>query len=680
MKFKCLLTGFLAILGQKAWGMEGYDLTDPAQNRYLSNQQIKAGVLEGELTDLRGSRTLGADEYIILKAPVARGAVGGIFIPSSIPKASLDVPVLLFENSGVNHQEVRARGKTGPSESFTGFQDHGSAMASLINQIAPRGDVDVEYLENVLDALSRADIINFSNSYDLSRLPKEQLIGKVVVKAVGNSREDASWTDAVGENFEHVLFAGNMTKDRRFHSTSSYPGMDPRVQSNFLWVLASDILTATGPQGGAQFGPKTGTSLAASMLSGVLADFKSRFPGFTMPQIKQILLRSADKTWTQTFGYDDGVVVGATPSSSRLVRADYKPEVWGAGVLNYGRALRVAKTMKEYATGDRLALPLALGVVFDQEQQTQKKAAIQIQSAWKGRTLSATPKPELLTIDESRRISYAKAPGTPSPTYEVPDDFDERVFIGAPPRPEVAVGTRPEPRMKRVGGVGSRVDDTASVPPPVAIRAPSVPAASFAFAYNATEPDITTLCNSLSGMISLKDSNALQYALQFMESLPHRYDGGYPAYFQNVGAMIAGLLRLPALNSQAVQEILRLAFDKNYLESYQLRELLSSSYANVVRPAWRDVKSQQLCNLLSDLTGADIPDWFKTSDNVQKISSLLNGARILGLLGEMLELARGVDGWGNQRSPAATSIFEGLTEDSSETEIMECVRRNIGVE
>ena len=677
MKVKCLLTALLAILGHDAWGMEGYDPTDPAQNRYVLTQRMKA--LGETPPNLRGERTLGIDEYTLLKAPVARGAVGVMFVPNSIPEPSIDVPVLLLESSGANHQGVRARGKAVPVDGFKWSQDHGSAMASLINQIAPRGDVDVEYLENVLDALSRADIINFSNSYDLNHLPQSRLDGKIVVKAVGNSREDASWTETVGGNFEHVLFAGNMTKDRRFHPTSSYPGMDTCVQANFLWVIASDILTATGPQGGAQFQPTSGTSLAVAMLSGVLADFKSRFPGFTMPQIKQILLSSADKTWTQTFGFDDGVVVGATPISTRLVRADYRPKIWGAGVLNYGRALRVAKTMKEYATGDRLALPLALGVIFDQEQQTQKKAAIQIQSAWKGRSSPATPRPEPLTIDHIRKINYKKAPGEEGMAYSIPDDFDERAFIGAPSKPEVAGCTRPEPRMKRVGGVKASdgAGDTAEMPIPVAARAPSVPAPSFAFA-DATEPHITALCNRLSGIIRAENPNALQGALQFMQSLPHRSEGGYPSYYQNVGAMITSIVRLPGLNPASVQEILRLGFEKNYLESYQLLDLLSSSYGDVVSPAWKSVKLSELGYLLSDITGADIPDWIKTDSQIQKISSLLTGAKTLGLLGEMLDLVRrGHAPHGAARSPAARSIFEGVSESLTDIEIMECVRRNI---
>ena len=526
MKIKCLLTALVATLGHGAWGMEGYDLTDPAQNRYVLTQRMKT--LGETPPNLRGERKLGSDEYTLLKAPVARGSVGGMFVPSSIPKPSVDVPVLLFENSGVNHQEVRARGKTGPSESFTGFQDHGSAMASLINQIAPRGDVDVEYLENVLDALSRADIINFSNSYDLSRLPKEQLIGKVVVKAVGNSREDASLTDAVGENFEHILFAGNLTKDRRMSKTSGFPGEDPAVQKNFLWVVATDILTATGPQGGAQFSPTSGTSNAAAMLSGVLADFKSRFPDLTMPQIKQILLASADKSWTQTFGYDDGVVVGAMPGSSRLVRADYNPSIWGAGVLNYGRALRVASKINISGNPDLTParLNFILGGVLRQEQQTQTKAATKIQSLVRGDMVRKAgrperPRPEPLTIDETRKINYAKAPGTPPLAYDIPDDFDERAFIGAPPRLEVVGGTRPGPRMKRVGGAGSRVDDTAATPTPIATRAPSVPVVdSLPEAYTSFRKDIlTNPAGDTTGLMSVIRKSSTLNPRAFVDAL-----------------------------------------------------------------------------------------------------------------------------------------------------------------
>ena len=137
-------------------------------------------------------------------------------------------------------------------------------------------------------------------------------------------------------------------------------------------------------------------------------------------------------------------------------------------------------------------------------------------------------------------------------------------------------------------------------------------------------------------------------------------------------------MRLPGLNPASVQEILRLGFEKNYLESYQLLDLLSSSYGDVVSPAWKSVKLSELGYLLSDITGADIPDWIKTDSQIQKISSLLTGAKTLGLLGEMLDLVRrGHAPHGAARSPAARSIFEGVSESLTDIEIMECVRRNI---
>jgi hypothetical protein len=225
------------------------------------------------------------------------------------------VTILLLENSGINHADTRGIVEAGsPQAAIAGKQyklDHGSGMASLIHSIAPASSIRVRPVREWSSSLGSVRIINasfgndkangFANSFPALTAANNVLI----TKAAGNNQENLSahqHTQGCESLLPFTIFTGNLRQDYKGKTSSGFPGANPAFQNSFLWVIADDVLAASGADGSTEYSPGSGTSNAAAILSGAAALILSKYPGLTTEQLKEILLESADRDIFQLFG------------------------------------------------------------------------------------------------------------------------------------------------------------------------------------------------------------------------------------------------------------------------------------------------------------------------------------------------------------------------------------------
>jgi subtilisin family serine protease len=105
------------------------------------------------------------------------------------------------------------------------------------------------------------------------------------------------WVGAVKDtDFSRSTFflAGNVA------SSSNIPGSDPDIRARWISAPGSDISGAV-PTDNTSYRNVTGTSFAAPLVTGAAAMVKSKFPALTNAAVLQVLLDTANDTFT---GYD----------------------------------------------------------------------------------------------------------------------------------------------------------------------------------------------------------------------------------------------------------------------------------------------------------------------------------------------------------------------------------------
>lgn len=282
------------------------------------------------------------------KGTTAKGGAGSSYLEKS---SNPGVDVLLLESSGISHQGVSSRvtsnSRRDIAEGFTQKQDHGASMASLINQISPSARINVQHLDlSIINHFPEAKIINISNNISAESISPylSDLREKILVKSAGNEQETLSNQGWEEDLIKNTIFAGNLKQNYRKNHSSGRPGNNPRIQDNFLWVVATDIMSASGPRGGNQYSPNSGTSSAAAILSGSVAEIMRRFPEFSSQDVKECLLESAERDFIQTF--EDGhqsIHVSDIHTSKNKGIDLYDPSIWGKGILNLHNAILYAK-------------------------------------------------------------------------------------------------------------------------------------------------------------------------------------------------------------------------------------------------------------------------------------------------------------------------------------------------
>ncbi len=222
------------------------------------------------------------------------------------------VTILLLEDSGVNHADIRNKIEFGsPENAIKGMQyklDHGSGMASLIHAIVPDSIIRVRPIRDLSTSLnSDVRIINasFGGKFKSSFIGINEASKVLIAKSAGNHQENLSeHTEMEGCEplLPFTIFTGNLRQDYKGSTSSGFPGTKREFQNSFLWVIADDVLAASGPDGSTQYSPGTGTSNAAAILSGAAALILSKYPTLNTADLKEILLESTDRDIFQLFG------------------------------------------------------------------------------------------------------------------------------------------------------------------------------------------------------------------------------------------------------------------------------------------------------------------------------------------------------------------------------------------
>ncbi len=225
--------------------------------------------------------------------------------------------ILLLEDSGINHADIRKNVEaSSPEHALNGMKyklDHGSGMASLIHAIAPGSVIRVRPIGKLSTSLnSDVRIINASFGSIEENGFRDTFTGvttagsnPLIVKSAGNHQQNLSehpYTKNCESLIPSTLFAGNLRQDYKGSTSSGFPCTNIEFQNSFLWVIADDVLTASGPDNSTQYSPGSGTSNAAAILSGAAALILSKHPTLSTADLKEILLESADRDIFQLFG------------------------------------------------------------------------------------------------------------------------------------------------------------------------------------------------------------------------------------------------------------------------------------------------------------------------------------------------------------------------------------------
>ena len=213
-------------------------------------------------------------DYNFLKGTSAFGASGAEWAHLE-GITGKDVTILLLEDSGVNHADIRKNVEAGsPEHALNGIKyklDHGSGMASLIHAMAPDSVIRARPIGKLSTSLnSDVRIINASFGSIEENGFRDTFTGvttagsnPLIVKSAGNHQQNLSehpYTKNCEFLIPSTLFAGNLRQDYKGSTSSGFPGTNIEFQNSFLWVIADDVLTASGPDNSTQYSPGSGTT------------------------------------------------------------------------------------------------------------------------------------------------------------------------------------------------------------------------------------------------------------------------------------------------------------------------------------------------------------------------------------------------------------------------------------
>lgn len=385
--------------------------------------------IDAALKELREKAIVSKEEYLHVKGSSASQAalVRDLHNMGILGKG---VTIWLLENSGFNgHPDVKKyinpASDMRPIKEPTPQQDHGTAMASLAHQLAPKADLVVKHATGYLVPLYVAvgtdlqpQIINasFTIINSLNKITIQEYFGPIfkldksfrplVVQSAGNDAKILSllpqYHGITKEVLDHFILVGNLRQDGRPMASSGVPGDRKEIQDHFLWVIADDMLAAGDPTAENGYAYITGTSGAAAILSGAASLIKSRYPHFTMKEVAECLLESANRDLFGLFGngylalhvvegpietlHEPSAGAAAAAASSapagpiQIKTIQYNPAQWGKGVLNMKNALLYAdlKARSPRAKPEILRRRM-LNIVAEE----QKDAATLIQQWWK---------------------------------------------------------------------------------------------------------------------------------------------------------------------------------------------------------------------------------------------------------------------------------------------------------
>jgi len=310
---------------------------------------------------------------------------------------------------------------------LAGKELHAESVTNVLYQIAPKADIHLISAPDVRAAATslldhkvptypwfqhQPAIYNWSGSgmesKEMSKAAGEMELlhtffqrvlveGKgILIKAVPNN--NGSWLKRVDVDQElneevlakiqdHLIMVGNLNGIIENSEDAVTP--TPPQQEAFLCAIG-DILTPHERH-------SSGTSFAAPTVSGAAALIKSAYPQFSLQDVRNILLESAQTTfWAKKYSHlsfvynpnefkESGLPPISPPPEdpeeySKMV-IPFAPEKFGRGLLSVPRALLYAalKAKNPGLTTEQLK-PLFQKTVYEQQHQ----AATKIQALWRG--------------------------------------------------------------------------------------------------------------------------------------------------------------------------------------------------------------------------------------------------------------------------------------------------------
>ena len=233
--------------------------------------------------------------------------------------------------------------------------DGSSELSTLLvatSEAADRGIgiVNASYSNDLISGKNLMWDLNPSGYYG-QHLENVRNSDVVYVTSAGNESEDYSKTYNTASRWssddpliERTLLVGALNDQGSIASYSAGPGADERVQSRFIVAPGTNEAAAI-QQGGDQYQDFTGTSSAAPVVSAGLASVMAGWSHLSAVDSAQILLDTADQSFTTLYGNESCGDSGSVDCGAYL---------YGMGALDVEAALTEPVGPARLATGNRV--------------------------------------------------------------------------------------------------------------------------------------------------------------------------------------------------------------------------------------------------------------------------------------------------------------------------------------
>jgi serine protease AprX len=180
-------------------------------------------------------------------------------------------------------------------------------------------------------------------------------VGIIVVNSAGNEGNSTWKYISTPADGDHVIAVGAVTSGKIKAGFSSFgPSADGRIKPD---VTAMGQGTYYSNSGSTISNALSGTSFSAPLISGFMAGLKQQFPTLTSLQLRELLIRSADRYYKPDNEYGYGI-----PSYTRAVQVAYEDYILlgnetkeELAVLTYPNPISDGETLKIKVGGNTLS-------------------------------------------------------------------------------------------------------------------------------------------------------------------------------------------------------------------------------------------------------------------------------------------------------------------------------------
>lgn len=140
-------------------------------------------------------------------------------------------------------------------------------------------------------------------------------VGMIVVNSAGNEGNSSWRYISTPADADYVIAVGAVNATRQKAGFSSFgPSADGRIKPEVCAMGSSTVLSNSGSSVSAG----SGTSFSGPLIAGFMAGLRQQFPTLTALQLREILIRSADRFHSPDNAYGYGI-----PSYSRALQVAY---------------------------------------------------------------------------------------------------------------------------------------------------------------------------------------------------------------------------------------------------------------------------------------------------------------------------------------------------------------------